>query len=61
MHDGKKSCMSERAIQRPRQTKGFYVTKCEKFIGLVLKCTLRPTFNHIPLLEFWYNIKEEYP
>jgi len=40
--------------------KDLNVKEYEKGIDTVLDSTLHLTFKNIPLVKFWYNIKEEY-
>lgn len=60
MHDATKSYMSKRSIQRSKQPKDLNVKEYEKGIDTVSDSILHVTFKNIPLVKFWYNIKEEY-
>lgn len=37
------------------------VTKYEKFVYKVSDSTFQLTFKKLPVVQFWYSIKEEHP
>lgn len=60
MHDVKSYAMGKRYIQS-RRLVSFNVSGYEKFSDRVSDSTLQITFKKLPLVQFWYSVREEYP
>ena len=61
MHDVIESFMLKRFIKAQDRLMDFNITKCKKCFDTVSDFILQQTFKKLPLVEFWYSIKEKYP